>query len=86
MFFISQQLALFVLRIIIENTKRKCDFNISNLTNSGLLTIGKHYTLTGSSAFLHFRGSEEQNIGTAYIEMHHKSKKALVNQGLSANF
>ena len=39
MFFISQQLALFVLRIIIENTKRKCDFNISHLTNSGLLTI-----------------------------------------------
>jgi len=58
MFFISQQLALFVLRIIIENTKRKCDFNISNLTDSGLLTIEKH----------------------------HKSKKALVNQGLSANF
>ena len=28
MFFISQQLALFVLRII-ENTKRKCDFNIT---------------------------------------------------------
>ena len=23
-----------------------------NLTNSGLLTIGRHYTLTGSSAFL----------------------------------
>ena len=57
-----------------------------NLTNSGLLTIGKHYTLTGSSAFLHFKASEPQHIGTAYTEMHHKSKKALVNQGLSANF
>jgi hypothetical protein len=86
MFFISQQLALFVLRIIIENTKRKCDFNISNLTNSGLLTIGRHYTLTGSSAFLHFGVSKAQDIGTAYTEMHHESKKALVNQGLSANF
>ena len=41
MFFINQQLALFVLRIIIENTKRKYDFNISNLTNGGLLTIEK---------------------------------------------
>ena len=57
MFFISQQLALFVLRIIIENTKRKCDFNISNLTNSGLLTIKKHYTLTRSSAFPYFEVS-----------------------------
>ena len=85
MFFISQQLALFVLRIIIENTKRKCDFNISNLTNSGLLTIEKHYTLTGSSAFLHFRASEAQDIGSAYTEMHHKSKKALDLQGLSAD-
>ena len=86
MFFISQQLALFVLRIIIENTKRKCDFNISNLTNSGLLTIEKHYTLTGSSTFLYFKVSEAQNIGTAYPEMHHKSKKALDLQGFSANF
>ena len=84
--FISKQLALFVLRIIIENTKRKCDFNISNLTNSGLLTIEKHYTLTGSSAFLHFRASEAQDIGTAYTEMQHQREKALVNQGLSANF
>ena len=56
-----------------------------NLTNSGLLTIGRHYTLTGSGAFLHFGASEAQDIGTAYIKMHHKSKKALVNQGLSAN-
>jgi hypothetical protein len=84
--FISQQLALFVLRIIIENTKRKCDFNISNLTNSGLLTIEKHYTLTGSSAFLYFKVSKTRNIDVTNTEMHHKSKKALVNQGLSANF
>ena len=56
------------------------------LTNSGLLTIGRHYTLTGSSAFLHFEASEAQDIGTAYTEMHHESKKALVNQGLSVNF
>ena len=86
MFFISQQFALFVLRIIIENTKRKSDFNISNLTNSSLLTIGRHYTLTGSSAFLHFEASEVQHIGTAYTEIHHQREKALVNQGLSANF
>ena len=86
MFFISQQFALFVLRIIIENTKRKCDFNISNLTNSSLLTIEKHYTLTGSSAFLYFGTSKTQEICIAYTEMHHKSKKALVNQGLSTNF
>ena len=80
MFFISQQLALFVLRIIIENTKRKCDFNIS------ILTIEKHYTLTGSSAFLYFKVSKTRNIDVANTEMHHKIKKALVNQGLSANF
>ena len=85
MFFISQQLALFVLRII-ENAKRKCDFNISNLTNSGLLTIEKHYTLTGSSAFLYFKVFKTRNIDVDNTEMHHKSKKALVNQGLSANF
>ena len=52
------------------------------LTNSGILTIGRHYTLTGSSAFLHFKASEAQDIGTAYTEMHHKSKKALDLQGL----
>ena len=85
-FFISQQFALFVLRIIIENTKRKCDFNISNLTNSGLLTIEKHYTLTGSGAVLHFEVSVAQDISIANTEMHHKSKKALENQGLSLNF
>ena len=55
------------------------------LTNSGLLTIEKHYTLTGSSAFLHFEASVAQDIGTANTEMHHKSKKALDLQGLSAN-
>ena len=60
-------------------------YTICNLTNSGLLTIERHYTLTGSSAFLHFKASEAQHIGTAHTEMHHKSKKALVNQGLSAN-
>ena len=74
------------MRIIIENTKRKCDFNISNLTNSGLLTIEKHYTLTGSSVFLYFKVSKARNIDAANTEMHHKSKKALVNQGLLANF
>ena len=45
-----------------------------NLTNSGLLTIGRHYTLTGSSAFLHFGASEAQNIGTANTEMHQENK------------
>ena len=30
----------------------------SNLTNSGLLTIERHYTFMGSSAFLHFRASK----------------------------
>ena len=55
------------------------------LTNSGILTIGRHYNLTGSSAFLHFKASDPQHIGTANTEMHHQSKKALVYQGLSAN-
>ena len=59
---------------------------ISNLMNSGLLTIGRHYTLTGNSAFLHFKVSKPQYIGTAYTEMHHESKKALDLQGLSVNF
>ena len=59
---------------------------ISNLTNSGLLTIGKHYTLTGSSVFLHFEASVAQDIGTAYTEMHHQREKALDLQGLSVNF
>ena len=49
------------------------------------LTIWKHYTLTGSSAFLYFKASEAQDIGTANTEMHHESKKALDLQGLSAN-
>ena len=57
-----------------------------NLTNTNLLTIERHYPLTGSSAFLHFGASEVQDIGTEQTEMHHKSKKALDLQGLSANF
>ena len=59
---------------------------ISNLTNTNLLTIERHYTLTGSSAFLHFEATETQHIGTANTEMNHQSKKALANQGLSLNF
>ena len=56
-------------------------------TMSGkLITIERHYTLTGSSAFLYFKGSEVQHIGTANTEMHHKSKKTLDLQGLSVNF
>ena len=61
-------------------------FKISNLTNSGLLTIGRHYTLTGSSAFLHFEASETQDIGTANTEMQHEREKALVYQRLLVNF
>ena len=56
------------------------------LTNSGILTIGRHYNLTGSSAFPHFEASVAQDIGTANTEMHHQREKALVNQGLSSNF
>ena len=77
---------LFALKMMVENTKGKYDFYIRNLTNTNLLTIGRHYTLTGSSAFLHFEASDTQDIGTANTEMHHESKKALVYQGLSANF
>ena len=40
----------------------------------------------GSSAFLRFGASEAQEIVTANTEMHHKREKALVNQGLSADF
>ena len=71
-----------------DRTEGKLCYNRSscNLTNIGLLTIGKHYTLTGSSAFPYFKGSEVQHIGTAYTEMHHESKKALDLQGLSVNF
>ena len=58
---------------------------MSSLTNSGLLTIERHYTLMVSSAFLHFEASEAQDIGTANIEMHHQSKKVLDLQGLSVN-
>ena len=73
---------------VLDHTVGKLCYNRSscNLTNSGILTIGKHYTLTGSSAFLHFRVSVAQDIDTANTEMHHKREKALVNQGLSANF
>jgi len=59
---------------------------ISNLTNSSLSTIGKHYNLTGRSAFLHFKASETQDIGTSNTEMHQQREKALDLQGLSANF
>ena len=73
---------------VLGHTVGKLCYNHSscNLTNSGILTIGKHYTLTGSSAFLHFKASEAQDIGTANTEMHHESKKALDLQGLSADF
>ena len=73
---------------VLDHTVGKLCYNRSfcNLTNIGLLTIGKHYTLTGSSAFLHFGASETQDIGTANTEMRHQREKALVNQGLSANF
>ena len=71
-----------------DRTEEKLWYNRSscNLTNIGILTIGKHYTLTGSGAFLHFMASEAQDIGTAYTEMRHQREKALVNQGLSVNF
>ena len=71
-----------------DRTEGKLCYNRSscNLTNIGLLTIGRHYTLTGSGAFLHFGASSAQDIGTANAEMHHKSPKTLVNQGLSVNF
>ena len=71
-----------------DRTEEKLCYSRSscNLTNIGLLTIGRHYTLTGSSAFLHFKASEAQDIGTANTEMHHQREKALVNQGLSADF
>ena len=71
-----------------DRTKEKSWYNRSsyNLTNIGILTIGKHYTLTGSSAFLHFGVSEAQDIGTADTEMHHEREKALDLQGLSVNF
>ena len=50
-----------------------------NLTNTNLLTIRKALHLDcGSSAFLHFELSSTQDIGTAYTEMYHKSKKPLI--------
>ena len=75
-----------LLRTILLPTMMVDSAQHSNLTNSGLLTIGRHYTLTGSSAFLYFGTLKNQDIGTVYTEMHHKSKKALDLQGLLANF
>ena len=72
-----------------DRTKEKSWYNRSscNLTNIGLLTIGKHYyTLTGSSAFLRFGASETQDMGTANTETHQQREKALDLQGLSADF
>ena len=73
---------------VLDRTEAKLWYNrrSCNLTNTNLLTIGRHYPLTGSSAFLHFRESEAQDIDTEQTEMHHQSKKALDLQGLSANF
>ena len=73
---------------VLGHTKEKSWYNRSscNLTNIGLLTIGRHYTLTGSSAFLRFGASEAQDIGTANTEMHQQREKALDLQGLSVNF
>ena len=72
---------------VLDRTEAKLWYNrrSCNLTNTNLLTIGRHYPLTGSSAFLHFEVSETQDIGTANTEMHHKREKALDLQGLSAN-
>ena len=61
-----------------------CGAPLKYLENDQLMECA--YTLPGSSAFLHLRASEVQDIGTANTEMHHKSKKVLVNQGLSAIF
>jgi hypothetical protein len=62
---------------MMANTKGRHIFCISNLINTNLLTIRKHHTLTGSSAFLHFEATEAEDIATVYIQMHHKSKKPL---------
>ena len=71
-----------------DRTVEKLCYNRSscNLTNSGILTIGRHYTLTGSSAFLRFGASETQDMGTANTETHQQREKALDLQGLSADF
>ena len=73
---------------VLDHTVGKLCYNRSscNLTNTNLLTIERHYTLTGSSAFLRFGASEAQDVGTADTEMHHQREKALDLQGLSANF
>ena len=73
---------------VLDRTEAKLWYNrrSCSLTNSGLLKIERHYTLTGSGAFLRFKASEAQDIGTANTEMHQENKQALVNQGLSAIF
>ena len=48
--------------------------------------VGRHCTLTGSSAFLYFGTSEAQDIGIVHTEMHHEREKTLDLQGLSVNF
>ena len=56
----------------------KTSAEISDLTNSGLLTIGRHYTLMGSSAFLHF-GLPRHNIWAPHIpKCTTKAKKPLL--------
>ena len=74
-------------RILLENQTKLClkKTELCLLTNTNLLTIGRHYTLTGSGAFLRFEASEAQHIDTANSEMHHQREKALDIQGLSAN-
>ena len=47
----------------------------SKIDDTNLLTIGGHYTLTESSAFLCFYASDAQDMNTANTEMHHKSNK-----------
>ena len=73
---------------VLDHTVGKLCYNRSscNLTNSGILTIVRHYTLTGSSAFLYFGVSKAQDIGTENTEMHHQREKALDLQGLWADF
>ncbi len=42
--------------------------------------------MTGSSAFLHFKASEPQHIGTENTEMHHQSKKPLYTKDFQSIF
>ena len=71
---------------VLGHTEGKLCYSRSscNLTNIGLLTIGKHYTSTESGAFLHFGASEVQDIGTANTEMHHQREKPLIYKDLGA--